>query len=214
MLIAGALAVVVLVILVPALLGLQRYVITGGSMTGTIAKGSVIYSRLTPVQQLHRGDIITFDPPGYSAPVTHRIVSITRGQDGRLVFRTKGDFNQVADPWRINLMQPRQARYVFQIPYLGYLLALLSIRQVRMLLIGLPALLIAMSLLWSLWSKAGDDVRMQEAEASGVQLRGEVDPTARHAGAARRGRGDTARVRPLGRGVHHLEPDRRDGYCR
>jgi signal peptidase I len=173
-LIAGALAIVVLVILVPALLGLQRYVITGGSMTGTIAKGSVIYSRLTPVGQLHEGDIITFAPPGYSAPVTHRIISITKGQDGRMVFRTKGDFNKVADPWRINLMQPTQARYVFKIPYLGYFLALLSIRQVRMLLIGLPAVLIAVSLLWSLWSKAGEDVRVQEAQAGIGGARGEV----------------------------------------
>ena len=35
----GALAIVVLIMVVPALLGLQRYVITGGSMTGTISKG-------------------------------------------------------------------------------------------------------------------------------------------------------------------------------
>lgn len=46
----AALAIVVLVIVVPALLGMQRYVITGGSMTGAISKGSVIYSRLTPVE--------------------------------------------------------------------------------------------------------------------------------------------------------------------
>ena len=173
-LVAAALVIVVVVIAVPALLGLQRYVITGGSMTGTIAKGSVIYSRLTPVAQLREGDIITFAPPGYSSLVTHRIISITRGQDGRLVYRTKGDFNKVADPWRVNLMQPTQARYVFKIPYLGYFLALLSIRQVRMLLIGFPAILIAISLLWSLWSKAGDDVRLQETQSGIDGARGEA----------------------------------------
>ena len=74
----------------------------------------------------------------------------------------------------MNLIQPTQARYVFKIPYLGYFLALLSIRQVRMLLIGLPALLIAISLLWSLWSKAGEDVRMQEAQAGIDGARGEA----------------------------------------
>jgi signal peptidase I, archaeal type len=160
----AALAIVVLVIVVPALLGMQRYVITGGSMTGTISKGSVIYSRLTPVEQLKVGDIITFYPPGYSAPVTHRIIGIDAGQDGKLVFRTKGDFNEVADPWKATLVEPRQARYVFHIPAIGYVLAALAIRPVRMILIGLPALVIAVSLLWSLWKKAGDEV---ERQASG-----------------------------------------------
>lgn len=164
----ATLLIVVLVILVPALLGLQRYVITGGSMTGTISKGSVIYSRLTPVGQLKVGDIITFKPPGHSAPVTHRIISIDAGDDGRMVFQTKGDFNEAADPWRVNLVEPRQARYVFQIPAIGYFLAALAIRQVRMVLIGLPALVIAISLLWSLWKKAGEEVERQEsAEGAG-----------------------------------------------
>lgn len=163
----GALAIVVLIIVVPALLGLQRYVITGGSMTGTISKGSVIYSKLTPTEQLKVGDIITFFPPGYNAPVTHRIIAIEQGQDGRSVFRTKGDFNQVADPWKVNLVQPKQARYVLHIPYIGYVLAALAIRQVRMILIGLPALIIAISLLWSLWTKAGEELQRREAGGAG-----------------------------------------------
>jgi signal peptidase len=163
----AALILVAIVIVVPAIFGLQRYVITGGSMTGTIAKGSVIYSRLTPVGQLRVGDILTFYPPGYSQPVTHRIVAIEPAADGRLAFRTKGDYNVAADPWRVHLVQPRQARYAFHIPYVGYVLAALAIRQVRVLLIGVPALLIAASLLWSLWRKAGEDVERQEAELRG-----------------------------------------------
>ena len=157
-------ALVVLTILVPALFGLRRYVITGGSMTGTISKGSVVYSKLTPTQDLKVGDIITFVPPGYPEAVTHRIIAITTGQDGKRVFSTKGDFNKVADPWKINLEQPEQARCVFHIPVIGYFLAALAIRQVRMLIIGLPALLIAISLLWSLWARAGDDLRRENDE--------------------------------------------------
>ena len=158
----AALAIVVVAIVVPALLGMQRYVITGGSMTGTISKGSVIYSKLTPTDRLKVGDVITFRPPGYTSTITHRIIGIDQGQDGKLVFRTKGDFNEAADPWKANLMEPRQARYVFHIPAIGYFLAALAIRQVRMILIGLPALIIAVSLLWSLWRKAGDEVERQE----------------------------------------------------
>jgi signal peptidase I len=158
----GALALVVVGILVPTLLGYQRYIIVGGSMTGTIAKGSVVYERLVPVSQLKTGDIITFVPPGFSEPVTHRIIAIEKGQDGRVAYQTKGDFNSVKDPWKMNLAGPRQPRYVFHIPYIGYVLAGVAIRKVRMILIGIPALVIAMSLLWSLWRQAGDDVKNQE----------------------------------------------------
>jgi signal peptidase I len=166
----AALLLVAIVIIVPAILGLQRYVITGGSMTGTIPKGAVIYSRLTSVEQLAVGDIITFYPPGYSAPVTHRIVAIAPAADGRLAFSTKGDFNTAADPWKVHLVEPRQARYQFCIPYVGYVLAALAIRQVRVLLIGLPALLIAGSLLWSLWRQAGEEVERREVgQPSGSQ---------------------------------------------
>jgi len=158
----AALLFVVLAILVPALFGLQRYVITGGSMTGTISKGAVIYSRVTPVEQLRTGDIITFHPPGYSTAVTHRIVGIEAGPDGKPAFRTKGDFNETADPWgAVTLNEPQQARYLFSIPVLGYVLAALAIRTVRVVLIGIPAILIALSLLWSLWRQAGDEVARQ-----------------------------------------------------
>jgi signal peptidase I len=146
-------------VLLPGLLGLQRYVITGGSMTGTISKGSVVYSRITPVGQLKAGDVITFTPPGMSGAVTHRIISVEQGPEGQPAFRTKGDFNESADPWNpITLNEPQQARYVFHVPVLGYALAALSLRAVRVALIGLPAVLIALSLLWSLWREAGEEV--------------------------------------------------------
>lgn len=155
----SALLFVVLAILVPALLGLQRYVITGGSMTGSIPKGAVIYSRITPVGQLRTGDVITFHPPGSDTAVTHRIIAVETGPEGVPAFRTKGDFNQTADPWgAVTLNEPQQARYLFHIPGLGYVLAALAIRTVRVVLIGVPAVLIALSLLWSLWREAGDEV--------------------------------------------------------
>lgn len=145
-------------LLLPALLGYQRYVITGGSMTGTIPRGAVIYSRLTPVEALREGDIITFVPPGLSRPVTHRIVAIEPDGDGEPVFTTKGDFNEAADPWEVHLTDPVQARYAFHVPYLGYALAALAVRQVRMLLIGVPAVIIALSMLVSLWREAGEEL--------------------------------------------------------
>jgi signal peptidase len=136
--------------LLPGLLGYQRYVITSGSMTGTYDRGSVVFDEVVPVADLRVGDAITYVPPPGSGPsgrITHRIVWIGSDQFGQRTLRTKGDANEAADPWTFTLDQPTQARVAFHVPYVGYVLSALAIRNVRMLLIGLPALLIAFAVL-------------------------------------------------------------------
>jgi signal peptidase len=147
--------------LLPALFGYDRYVITGGSMTGSIARGSVVFDRAVPVAKLEVGDVITYRPPGAAAGhlVTHRIVSIARGPAGVRTFRTKGDANRGADPWRFVLRHPTQARVALTVPYVGYALDALMDRRLRVLVIGLPALLLALSLLVTLWRQAGEEAR-------------------------------------------------------
>jgi signal peptidase len=138
----------------PALAGIQRYVIVSGSMTGTYDRGSVVFDRVVPVSELKAGDVITYKPPGDSGIdhlVTHRIASITTDSSGVRVFRTKGDANQVADPWTFTLANPKQARVIAGVPYAGFAIAALSDRHIRMLVVGLPALLIALSSLAALW---------------------------------------------------------------
>jgi len=160
----GAVALILaLAVLVPALLGYQRYVITSGSMTGTYDKGSLVFDRVVPTSSLHAGDVITFRPPGHAGLVTHRIASV-RTANGQRVFTTKGDANRVADAWGpIALGDARQARVAFHLPYLGYGLATLSNRHVRMLVIGLPALLIALAALAGLWRDTTPEGRPQSA---------------------------------------------------
>ena len=135
--------------LLPGLLGYQRYVITSGSMTGTYDRGSIVFDDVVPVSDLHDGDAITYTPPPGSGPsgrITHRIVWIGSDQLGRPALRTQGDANESADPWTFTLDAPTQARVAFHVPYVGYVLSALAIRQARMLLIGLPALLIAFAI--------------------------------------------------------------------
>jgi signal peptidase I len=144
--IAAALALG-LCVLVPALLGFQRYVITSGSMTGTYDRGSLVFDRVVPTSTLKAGDVITFRPPGQTGLVTHRIVSV-RSVRGQRVLRTKGDANREPDVWGpFALHGAEQARVAFHIPYVGYALGALSRRRVRMVVIGLPALLIALATL-------------------------------------------------------------------
>ena len=138
--------------LLPGLLGYQRYVITSGSMTGTYDRGSIVFDDVVSVSDLRVGDAITYTPPPGSGPsgrITHRIVWIGSDQFGRRALRTQGDANESADPWTFTLDGPTQARVAFHVPYVGYVLSALAIRQARMLLIGLPALLIAVAIVLS-----------------------------------------------------------------
>ncbi len=150
------------VMLVPAVLGFERYVVTGDSMTGSFDRGSVVLAEIVPVSELRNGDVITFVPPPGEGPagrVTHRIASIQPGPEGSVVVQTKGDANATIDPWLAQLNGPEQARAVAGVPYVGYVLGALGIREIRMLLIGLPALLVALVILARLWRDAGEEAR-------------------------------------------------------
>lgn len=140
---------IVALMLVPALLGLDRYVITGGSMSGTFERGALVYEREVPVADLEVGDVITYLPPresGIAELVTHRIASITAhaSAPGGRVFRTRGDANADVDPWTFTLAAGTQPRVVGWVPAVGWALIALSMPGVRMLAIGLPAALIAL----------------------------------------------------------------------
>jgi signal peptidase I len=161
LLVCAALAAIMLL---PPLLGYQRYVITGKSMTGTYDRGSVVFDKVVPTAQLKVGDVITYVPPPGSGPsgkVTHRIVSI-RTKGGSRVYRTKGDANAVADPWTFHLDQPTQARVDGHVAYVGYVYAALSDPSKRFLVIGIPAILIAIYTFLTFFREAGEEARREE----------------------------------------------------
>jgi signal peptidase I len=128
--------------IVPAAFGYQRYVITGSSMDGSLGLGSVAFEEVVPVADLRVGDVITYRPPadaGIDTLVTHRVVAIEGD-----VFRTKGDANPDVDPWTFQLTSTSQSRVEYAVPYVGYVFLALQDRATRMLLIGVPAGIIAL----------------------------------------------------------------------
>lgn len=136
-LLCAAICLVGLAFIVPAAFGLERYVIAGGSMSGSIERGSIAFEEVVPVEELEVGDVITYMPPadsGVENLVTHRIVSI----DGEEI-RTQGDANADVDPWTFKLAAATQPRVSFAVPYAGYPLLALQDRETRMLAIGVPA---------------------------------------------------------------------------
>jgi signal peptidase len=111
-----------ILVLLPIGLGLQRYVMSGGSMDGgrddSIPRGAVVFERAVPVSDLQVGDVITYRPPesaGVDGMVTHRIIET--GPEG---IRTQGDANRVPDPWVVRSRSPVVPTVVFSLPYAGY----------------------------------------------------------------------------------------------
>jgi signal peptidase len=154
------------IMLVPAVMGFHRYVILTGSMTGTYDAGSIVFDRPIPTSELKVGDPITYAPPPGASPnhklVTHRIYRVATGPDGRRVYQTKGDANPVADNWKFMLPQPTQDKVYFHIPYVGYAFELLSVPQFRKIVIGVPAILMALWMVVGMWKEGGEAKRLRE----------------------------------------------------
>lgn len=142
----NALCLVVMVValgfILPAAFGFSRYVITGSSMAGAYDRGSVVFEQTVPVSEIEVGDTITYVPPaesGIETLVTHRVASINGDE-----FRTKGDANARIDPWTFKLTGPTQPRVVASVPYVGYAFIALTDRTTRLVVIGVPAAIIAL----------------------------------------------------------------------
>jgi signal peptidase len=158
------------ILLVPPILGYQRFIILTGSMTGTYNRGSIVYDKPVPTASLRVGDPITYNPPpGFTSQgrVSHRIYRITIGKDGVRTYQTKGDANKHPDIWHFTLPRPTQDEVKFDVPEIGYLFLILSIRNYRLVLVAVPAILIGLNELRKLWREGGTEVQRQKLAAVG-----------------------------------------------
>ena len=106
----------------------DAYVIVSPSMVPTIkVQDAIIIGRVDP-NDLEQGDIISYlaTDSYYSGKViTHRIIGIEEASDGTLLFRTKGDNNNVADGTLVD-EDNVYGKVLFRIPMLGYIRQFLS----------------------------------------------------------------------------------------
>ncbi len=101
------------------LLGLKIYTVLSPSMEPTYRVGSVIYVKPVDPITVEEGQAITFYMDG-STVATHRVVEIERGDNGSVLFRTKGDANSTIDGIPVEGASVIGIP-VFTIPYLGYI---------------------------------------------------------------------------------------------
>ncbi|MEA1929663.1 MAG: signal peptidase I [Patescibacteria group bacterium] len=118
----------------------QLKVVKSGSMEPAIKTGSLVL--ISPARTYGEGDVITFGRDvGSAVPTTHRIIGV-RAEGGTMLYKTKGDANEEAD---LNEVARREiiGRVNLSIPILGYLLDFARQPIGFVLLIVLPAIMVA-----------------------------------------------------------------------
>ena len=114
---AGILIALVLAIGAARLAGYGAFVVTSGSMSPSIAVGALTVVQSVRPETIGVGDVITYALP--DRIVTHRVQAVS-AEDGRIAFVTRGDANDVADPW---LAEPQGEVGAVRaaIPFAGFL---------------------------------------------------------------------------------------------
>ncbi len=108
--------------------------VLSGSMRPTLSPGDLAITQGVPIGSLRVGDVVVFTPPTETQQVIHRIAS----REGDVI-TTKGDANSVADPWHVTLQGATGYRFVFVVPYVGWLTEL---RSVGLMVAGLCVVLL------------------------------------------------------------------------
>jgi signal peptidase len=150
-------------LVVPRLLGWTPQVILSGSMEPTLPTGGVAFIESATADEVRAGDVLTFRRPGgASSLVTHRVTQVLVEPDGSRAFKTRGDANSAEDSWTVpgaNVV----GRVQWDVPYLGYLSDRVRSRTGFLLFIGIPAALIVLSELRSVFKEL---TRPRREEAS------------------------------------------------
>lgn len=122
-----------------------------GSMRPGIQPGDAVFVTPEPLSAVRAGQVLVFQPPGEGgASVVHRVVAVTGDPTGPVI-RTKGDANNVADPWKAQLGGTRAWRVRAVVPKIGYLTLAEHNPQVRLALeaiLVLAGLGIGLTVIW------------------------------------------------------------------
>ena len=141
-----ALLLTVFVSIVPRFFGIKPFIVLSGSMEPEIHTGSMAYIHTkTDPYKIHSGDIITYKIS--DTVVTHRVIDETV-----TTVTTKGDANEEADfspVTRDNIV----GKYLFSIPYLGYLYSYITTPFLFPVLVSLFVVELIISTIYQFISK-------------------------------------------------------------
>ena len=121
----------------------NAYVVLSGSMHPAIKIKDIVVTKKVAAEKLDVNDVITFISPDSrfgGISITHRILEKYYDESiGSYTYRTKGDFNNVAD----SALVPNEnvlGKVILRIPKLGYIQEILSSKGGMIILILIPCL--------------------------------------------------------------------------
>jgi signal peptidase I len=151
----GCVVLVVLLATLALALGLGRLaVIDSGSMRPALNPGDVAVLTPERTAAVADGQIVAFHPPGEPrVTVIHRVQRIRRTRTG-IIIRTKGDANDVADPWRAKIVGGAVWRETARLPWVGFPVVWSQQPFIRMAVLALMLMLIVSIVLAWIWKPA------------------------------------------------------------
>lgn len=164
----GFAATMLLAITLPNLLGYRSLTVLSGSMEPTLMTGDMVISKWMRPDQAKVGDLVTFQSAESRKLITHRVRSVKINGD-RVDIATKGDANDTVEHWQAP-SNGRVSRVEYDVPKVGYLTNLVSTTKGKLLMVVLPAILLAIYELVRLWRP--EPRPKGRPEGSGQALRG------------------------------------------
>lgn len=145
-----AFALLLLVSMFPISGNYKIKIVMSGSMEPAIKTGSIVIIR--PESAYSIGDVITFGKDTKKdVPTTHRIIEM-RTQEGKYIYRVKGDANENADMKEV-LQNEVIGKVMFDVPYAGYVLDFAKKPAGFVLLIVIPAAVIILDEIQTIWAE-------------------------------------------------------------
>lgn len=150
----------------PGVFGVKPAVVLSGSMEPTIQTGDLIAVTDCDPTALHEGDVVCYLSSGKA--ITHRIASVTTGEDGQLRYVTQGDANNAADRLPVTVDQVQGVWSGMRLPGVGNAILFMQTPAGMVLFIVCP---LALFFAWDVWRRR----RLDKAEeARTAQLEREL----------------------------------------
>ncbi len=129
-----------------------------GSMRPGMQPGDVEILRPEPTSALRVGQVVAFHPPKDNFTVSHRVIEL-RHHDG-IWMTTKGDANNVSDPWgSVRVLGPSVWVVSGVVPRVGYLSVWARTPLPRLLLALTVVVLVCALTLEAIWRPKGPSAR-------------------------------------------------------
>ena len=139
-----------LALALPLAFDARPLVVLSGSMEPALRTGDVSVVRSIAPLDARPGDIVTFrDPDNAERLITHRVRAM-HVQGDAVVFRTRGDANNVSEHWRVPA-SGEIGRVTYSIPKLGWVLSYARTKGLFVLMLGGALALLLVVELASIW---------------------------------------------------------------